>query len=831
MIHESTRSKRAKLGTVKLLLPRSIAISIASSLLLSAGLPVIPAFAERGTLEEIVVTARKREESAQDIPVTVSAIGAAAIDKYDINDASELVARVPGLQMSQSGSGSNGSVRIRGIGNSSISAAFDTAVAINIDGVQTNMARILRVPMLDMRQIEVLKGPQSLYFGKSASAGVITLQSGDPTDEFDAQVSASHEFEEDGYRVEGYVSGPLSDTLKGRIAASWMDIDQLVKSSIPGWDIGGPSGVGTIAPGFPSFVAPVPGAVSLSRGQQNYDARMTLQWDPTANLSAEFKLFAQKFEDDGRSTLQDVLCANGATPAATVFPAPGFATFPDYDCDTRDGKTQNVGQNPGAFRKVAGAHNGRPYSENDMHVGSLRFDWDITEALKLISVTGWFKNETSAGEIDGGSSVGGQSEWGAENEDEAFSEELRLESDYGGRFDFQLGGYWQKRETLYKSNAMISATVNFLGPDPVTGNDWDYTKAHPTDIKAYSFFGNAILRPIETVQLNVGARWSKEKHDSSLRVSYMHAVLAAGGLLPSGSNVCCVKFDDDNISPEASVFWNATENVNLFAAYKTGFKSGGLDNSVLPFAGLNVQSFANAIIFDSETAKGFEVGAKTDWLDNSLRFNVTAFLYKVEDLQLQEFDFQVFQFDTKNAGEAETKGIEIETVWQTPVEGLLLSAGWAYADSKFTDDFIVAGEPFNVPAGSTPDNMKGEQLQGNSKLSGNFSLDYTTLIPGTDLNVGGGILASYRSKYRVGIHSSTPEQDAFWKYDVVLSLAPVSDRWKVSLIGQNLGDKRSWESSSACRPSGSPNATGTCDYLVEFSRGRQVSLEATLSFN
>ena len=134
---------------------------------------ITPIAAGAQVLEEVVVTARRREETLQHIPLTVTAIGAQQIEQSIIQDLRDVGRLVPNMQIYSAGSGSGSGIYLRGVGSSSISAAFDPAVALNLDGVVLSASRLIYAGQMDMRQIEVLKGPQSLYFGKSASAGVI----------------------------------------------------------------------------------------------------------------------------------------------------------------------------------------------------------------------------------------------------------------------------------------------------------------------------------------------------------------------------------------------------------------------------------------------------------------------------------------------------------------------------------------------------------------------------------------------------------------------------------------------------------------------------------
>ena len=223
----------------------------------------------------ITVTARKQTETLQEVPVTVTAIGKDALDNYNVNEISDVTSRVPSLNVQVGGSGSGGQISLRGVGSSNISASFDSAVAFDFDGVQVSTMRIVQAGFFDVEQIDVLKGPQSLFFGKSASAGVFAIRSANPTQDWEVGGKASYEFEEDGYTLGGYISGPLSDTLGIRLAGQFTDIDKFVK----------------VAAGTP--------AVNRNRGLKDFIGRATVQWDPSDNFRANLKLNYVHNENDG----------------------------------------------------------------------------------------------------------------------------------------------------------------------------------------------------------------------------------------------------------------------------------------------------------------------------------------------------------------------------------------------------------------------------------------------------------------------------------------------------------------------------------------------------
>jgi iron complex outermembrane receptor protein len=266
--------------------------------------------------------------------------------------------------------------------------------------------------------------------------------------------------------------------------------------------------------------------------------------------------------------------------------------------------------------------------------------------------------------------------------------------------------------------------------------------------------------------------------------------------------------------------------VNVFASYKTGFKSGGIDNSALPSASLLGfddpnpavrQATADALIFQSETAQGGEIGLKSQFADRTITFNATIYHYVFEDLQVQNFDAVNIQFQTLNAGEVTSQGLDLEFGWDTPVEGLSISSNLSYLDASFTDTFI---------AGLGVD-LDGREVARAPEFSGNFAVDWS--IPMSDsleLNLGGN--AIYSGSYFTNEDTLNDlRQDSYVTFDARASIGHPDGKWRLSLIGTNLADEI-WVNTSGGRPFLEPGVGD--DLVVTQNRGRQVYVEASFKF-
>lgn len=736
-------------------------------------------------IEEIVVTARQQAETLQDVPVTVAALTEADLDRYNITNLVDAAKMVPNMVVAHGGSGNGSSLRLRGIGSSSISAAFDHSVALNVDGVVVNRGRFIHNSYMDMGQLEVLKGPQSLYFGKSATAGVISITTNDPGDEFELQLSGGLESEYDGTFTEFIVSGPLTETFGARLAVGWTKNDELFENLSVNDTVN----------------APINGADKWY-GDESLNARLTLLWNPTDTFQAKLKYNYSEYDNDGAGTAwAEEFCPEGAHQPTGV-PSAGapFAIFQGVDDCKINGNTSKLHLNPGLRDGLPGGYaDGVPGLSQETDFLSLVMDWDFNESHTLTSVTGWVDLEHD--ELDDysyGAGVFGGLHF---NTYESLSQEFRLASNYDSAVNFQAGLLWQDIEQVFDAYqyafnlgvmpnifgaayATVGGDPNavIIGPDPVTGNEYDYNKKHFLDTEVFSTFVAVYWDINERTELTLGARYTEEEKDGKIEIPYVHAaalLFGFGGLPPVIDQG--LEFDDENISPEVAINYYLNDDVSVFAAYKEGFKSGGIDNSALPTQALNPAVNGGNfgfLIYESEEAKGFEVGMKGNFLDGAMRLNATVFTYEYSDLQVQLFDSTTIQFQTFNASALETEGLEFDLLWNTDIDGLSVRSAWAWTNTEYTDDFIVA----------TGENLKGSDGAGSADITGFVGFTYDRQLAG-DWRLSLSTDARYTGDYAWTATLNPLEQDAFWVVDAAISVYSDDGRHEFNLIGRNVGDE------------------------------------------
>jgi iron complex outermembrane receptor protein len=819
-----------------LALPRSkLSVHLSAALVFAATFAAPLWSSAEGIMDEIVVTARMQEESLQEVPVAVTSIGEAAMEAFRIDEATDLVSRVPALNIVVGGSGAGAQITLRGVGSSSISNAFDSAIALNYDGISVSTQRLVQAAFFDVEQIDVLKGPQSLYFGKAASAGVLSLRSANPTQEWEYGFKTSREFEEDGTTFGGYISGPISDTLGIRVAAEYQDVEEWVE------------------------MADIVPTVNPDRGLENLISRVTFHWEPTDRFTANLKLNYNSQDSEALNSHIDVFCgADGPDPSVLLGGAfggiPGFDLFlPTHDCDLDNGKfagpdahplidTAPAG-GPGSNRNIAVA-----YNDTDTFFARLQIDYELSETLGLTFLAGYvdLENEyndtfNSTGMLPDGSPAGLSAPF--ENTLEQWTAEVRLASNYDGPFNFQVGAFWETRETghLAVQNAFNPTLFGVLGPpfgpDIFTGYTFDWLADRPLEADAVSLFVSGQYEFNDNWELSGGVRWTDEEKSTSNAFPYIHFGVTALGLsaVPSGYQGGKVDFEDDNISPELVLTYRMNDDISIYGAYKSGFKSGGIDNNTLPTGDLVLlldspdpavsEAAADVLRFKSEESDGGEIGFRSRLLDQSLQLNMTAYRYVYKNQQVQLFNPAVFAFDTTNAGEFITKGLDIDFVWVTSVQGLTLSGAWGFLDTEITGDLETIGG----------DNLKGREGGFAPDVSGNIAVNWETNI-NDNLMLAVAANFAYKDDYITGAAPdefdsvTNPQgylvQDSYTTVDLNISLLAADEKWRVSLIGANLTDEQfiTFAGPAPFRP-----ATGD-DKLVGITRGKQVFVEFAMNF-
>lgn len=778
------------------------------------------AAATEGGMQDIIVTARRRSERLQDVPVAISAVNAETIKAYSFNDVAAVSSMTPQLKVSVGGPSGGAQLYLRGIG-STANTGFDPAVGLLIDGVFYNRTLWLTQSFIDMQTIEVLKGPQSLYFGKNTPAGLIMIETAGPTPDFEVGAKAGYEFVARERFIEAYASGPITDTFGARIVGRVSGMDGWIKTRGETRAAGDPQG----------FIL---GAPSQSRlpGTQSQTARLTLQWEPSSAFTATAKAAYTHYTDAGPSALIQIFSCQG--PDGTAQPTFGV-TSPYDDCKPSDSVgrqdfPQQVVNGSDKFRK--GAHG---FSEYDSYALSLNATYDFGWG-NLNSITGWNKYTLNA--VDDTSYAGTAQYFVTDDtSNEAFSQELRLLTTFGGPVNFLLGGFYQDT-TL---DATLGARISPHGPDPVTGNYLSLiSPAHQTGT-SYSFFGEATWNIMPSLELAAGARYTNEKKDTTKFNQFVNANVTAA----LSRTVFSAVTKADNLSPQATLTWRPSRDVTVYGSYKQGFKAGGFSISSI----LTAPTRLEQLVFGPEKAKGFEVGVKTSLFDRRLRADLNLYNYEYSDLQVTAFDAATTSFSIQNAATARVKGVEFNTSFAA-TDQLTLRGDVAYNHARFTN-FIgqcYAGQ--TVQQGCD----RNRNAAGTAFTSQDLSGKRPALAPDWNVNLGATwrdddalgsmglqltVDGHYSSRYPIDA-TNRPDvfQEKYATLDASIRIYMPDDRWTLSLIGRNLtnraivltGADRPGTGGTAGLDQSNPLAGRLADGRGTVDRLRSVMLQATVKY-
>ena len=808
-------------------------------------------------IEEIVVTARAVEESVRDIPVAITAVSEERLDQFALEGFMDLEAITPQLSIGRATSGSGASIAIRGIGSPSTSIGIEQSVAVVIDGVYYPQGRVINEGLFDSSQVAVLKGPQALYFGKNSTAGVISVTTNNPGDEFEASARVNHEFESKDTTLEGIISVPINEKIGIRLALQGSKMREgYIKNNSPA--AGDRYGTLDAATGAIDFFDN-PRATDFFPQEETKYARLTIAGDLTDNFRYNVKGSYGQFEQGytGGGELFSCATLNGVahTSQRAAVQPPGRQTplfepiaRPTVDCVFDGSRGWNdvppaiAAVNP-LLDQFGNGDAGEKYTSG---VITTTLDWSLDQ----VDVTGIINYHEQTmrwvGDQDGGAVT---SIFAAEkNKFENFSTEVRAVTRFEQPFNFVLGGYYQNTNIWFDQDVIFAFIpvpgIGVLGPrntaplaDPAD-EFTAYNKLSETDGETISVYGEVIWDITDRLQLTTGLRYIKETKDSYFIQPYVNPFVT-GLFIPfnAADPRTTVAFDQTfkNAIPEATLRWEATDDYTFYVAYKEGFKSGGFSNSAIlsnlsPPGGFD-------FVFNPEHNKGGEAGVKASLFENSMLASFEVFYYKFRDLQVDFFNSQQFAYVTENAGGSETYGAEFQADWATPIDGLVLGGSLGYLESKFTDfeSFCFVGQRPDQGCTLLPgqneanvrQNLKGNTRPGAPKWSGHVYAAYDRPInEGLVFGIVGNL--QYKSKTILSSTDPTATYKAYVTYDANVHIASSDGKWQVALIGKNLSDKLAIR--GAGNVPGTGGNTGTAegfggDLSGGAIRGRQVELE------
>jgi outer membrane receptor protein involved in Fe transport len=805
--------RRALLATTMLFglaapaLAQQAAGNAAASLPASAP-AALPAEGEGGA--DIVVSARRRAERLFDVPVAVSALGKQEIQRYAADNIMKVAESTPGLNIgARTAGGAGAGITIRGVGTDGSNVGIAQSVSISIDGVQSSQGRALLSSYFDLQQIEVMKGPQALFFGKNSPAGVIALTSANPTDKFEIGGSFGYEFRADEAIGDAYISGPIGDSgLKARATIHIRNMQGYVYNDAR-----------PLATSDPAPYNQLPGAINHRDGEREQAGRLTLLYDNGGPFTANFKFTADHYNDDGAVYPLELVYCGGNFPQnfTSIFGIGGVRHEPTGNCkpNWHTASTDLPKAVANTFEYGMRA-NGAQYSDISTIITSLVLNYRLSDALTLTSTTGYYKfNSANLMNNDWTSyaTIGGTEG----QKFRQFSQELRLASSFEGPLNFMIGGYYEHEFVHFDG----SVKFDDLPADPTTGKYQTVDKLALNHVNTYSGFAQATYKIVPKLELSAGARFTHETSKGQVGNTFVNAAVAGAfllGHLPAGDT-------SNNVSPEVTLTYRPNSNFMIYGGYKTGYKSGGINMSQIVSTALTTADTS----FKKEVAKGFEAGIKTKVLDGRGSVQLTAYRYKYSGLQVSAYEPQLQSYVVRNAAASRNYGVELEASYR-PVRPLDLHTSIAYNHSRYLSFPNAACFGAQTAAqGCTP---TGQDLTGRPTLSapdwvatGGFDFNQ----PIGDYTLGLTADGYYSSAYYF-IQTQAPQarQGRFFRVNASARISPAGERWTLALIGRNLTNRKVIVSGQDTPLSGSNgNPTALNGVLA---RPREVLLQASFKF-
>ena len=799
---------------------------------LVASLSISASVLAQTTLEEVVVTAQKREQSLQDVPISISVVTGDQMLEQGFSDLRDVSEFMPNVSITQ---GLNAKVNIRGIATGANNVAFEQSVATFIDGVyRGRAAAVSNGLMFDVDRIEVLKGPQPTFFGQNAIAGAVSIHTATPNlEEGEGHASATIGFDGD-QQIELAYGFPISDTFGLRLALR----DDVQDNHLS--NVADPQLIDT----------------------ESSAGRLTALWEPSDIFSAVFRY--EVAERKQSSPLQNVGCDLAADQAAQPIASPcaqALLNDPNVTDDALDNLVSQGGSVPGPNLGTYTSLNlsQLPFMSltqrpTDVDTASLELNWEIG-AHTLTTITGYFDlTESRPLDLDyTGYALGSASNF---QNTEQVSQELRFTSEYDGNIQWMTGLYWQDSRITY-DNTLVTAFAMTSGQMFPPLNYLAYQESADW----ISAFGSLDWGVTDDFSLQLGLRYSDiEKFgrvENAARALLdtdndglfddisepdFHDPVCDGGFPPgmaAPGRLACFEtpYTDDATDLSVTASYFVRDNTTLYAKYSEGFKAGGI------VVGMSVVTSIDRLLYDPEDAGGFEIGVKSTSLDGRLRLNAALFGTDYTNQQVNVFDATTVTFIIGNAGASVSEGLEIDATFAA-TNSLQLFASLGILSAEF-EDYIascsngdrLAGNPGIIvaPDGtSTPGtcgidtqakDYAGSQLPIAPDWTASFGFDFQREI------FGGLLLLMDGNSFFSDEYFSTDDldprslEDGYKLVNLSIGLASPEYTWSISLYGRNITDNQRVINHG-------PTASNqqAAGYAVTYSRGANYGVSGRWNF-
>ncbi|HEY0651364.1 TonB-dependent receptor [Phenylobacterium sp.] len=745
-----------------------LAVGVSAAALTAFAAPAWAQTTGSTVIEELVVTAQKKEEALQDVPIAVSAFDQNALEKSKIDGGPNLVLAVPNVNFSK-GNFTGYNFQIRGIGSKLVAASGDAGTGIHLNNAPLIANNLFETEFYDVERVEVLRGPQGTLYGRNATGGVVNLLTAKPTDQFEGNIRAEYG-NYNTMKARGMINLPLGEMAALRVAGSYLKRDGFGENLVTGND---------------------------ADDRDLYGVRATLAFNPSDKFRA-WVMWDHFEEDDNRSRIGKQFCTKDTGPANVG--GLGYSTaaggligqiqrgFFSQGCQATSlyspdvlGTVNSQATLGGLFGALGGFQTGDAYagkiqtpgirdiestfdpiykSKTDIYEFNAQFDVTENVTLNWLSAYTFYKlttrqdynryvpsvpfnatpnpvNAFAGAPIPGGyaavygllfpNGVVNDPQNGAFNRfttsdissgyTEQWSHEVRLQSDFDGPFNYNVGAIFSRYQATGDYYVMFNTGTGFYqinnllntgnpnctsGPacvaidpnaDPNRSGHNYYDAYGPYDLTSYAAFGELYWQMSDNFKWTLGLRYTVDKKELE-----NHSVVLGtpgsgiGSPLPGQDAILRVKFKKP--TGRFGFDWKPdlgfTNESLIYAFYSRGYKAGGLNSPPSPGIGV----VPTSLTFKPELIDSYEIGMKNTLLDGTMQLNVTGFYYDYKDYQISRI---INRASTNDNIDAEVYGAELESIWQ-PVEGLRLNAAIGYLETKIKNASLV--DTFNRTQGN-----------------------------------------------------------------------------------------------------------------------------------
>ena len=760
--------------------------------------------AAQAQLPEILVTAQKRAEGVQSVPISISAYSGDFLQESGIDSLQDLSFYAPNLYLSKSSQVANQRIAIRGVGSVG-NNAIEPSVAVFVDGVYIPRPSAVVGNLQDIETVEVLRGPQGTLFGRNASMGALNIRTKLPTDEFEGELRGNignYDLVSGGATL----SGPVSDKVSARLAFDYSDRGGYGDNDLNGEDI---SAWEDLA---------LSGKVNI---------RPNDGWDIT--LSADY----HSVENDG--PIVEIL-PDSVEPA---FIAQAAAFLDPSGAAGSMGTFGTLGDISDAFDwRVNQTHNDE--AEDDQWGVAADISWDVGDhTIRSITSYREWENDTFESAIRIPLDLVDRV---TAYETETFSQELQLLSPTGQFFEYVAGAYYYDESysvdqalnaasdmclglvpnfyaaSLSGSTAIPDAFKPSIIPGAVTSavgqclagaQEGASASEFEQELESIAIYGQGTLNLTDTFSVTGGLRWTRDEKTGSFSNTVGNPLFGVNGLLletgfgllpllpvpaldlRTDESAPNLEQTDEELTWLANAKWNVTDDVMIYGLASTGFKSGGFnsESGKIDLTALGLRTF------DKETTQNYELGVKSSLFDGRVTANLSVFQTDIDDFQDRSFDG--LSFIVRNAGELRQRGIELDLQAQ-PIEQLFLGLGVGVLDSEFQDfkqASALPGTPITLVDGvprQLPQDLTGTSNHFSPELQLSFVSQWSDTFANSDLGWFVRGEWQYVDEQNVGANTNNNAQsiqDAYDLFNARLGIQGADNSWELALWGRNLGDE------------------------------------------